>query len=252
MEVTLKKRIVTAIIIFTLAVTGSVILIQAYHQRYVLTNVHAMRAKLIMQILQDALHKPLSRQLAHDNMREELQAVLAALKGSGLIQSACVYSADGAILASTQNLLVGKQASSAELTFIKKTLTKSSHKNTLGRDIDKPTRTLRLYCPITASDGTVFIARLDTPLGNTKEALREAYVPSMLIALIVVAASILLWGTLSRRVINPISLLNTATKEIAAGDLNLKIHVDTKDELEELSDTFNLMAAKLKKTQQKR
>jgi methyl-accepting chemotaxis protein len=252
MKISLKKRSAGAIIIFTLVVTCSFVLIQAHHQRHVLTRFNVIQAKLIMQILQESLHKPLSRLTAHDNTREELQTALAAIKRFEVIRSAYVYSADGVILASTRHLPVGAQASPAEQLFIKKTPTNALHKNTLERDIDKRTRTLVLYCPITARDGAVFVARLDTPLGNMKEALQQAYIPSILISLVVVAASILLWIALSRRVLNPISLLNTSTKEIAAGDQNLKIHINTKDELEEISATFNLMAAKLKKAQQKR
>jgi HAMP domain-containing protein len=248
MKVTLKKRIAAIIIIFAIVITCSFMAIQTHHQRHTLAMSNALRAKLTVQILQDALRKPLIRQPAHDNVREELQAAFVALSRSGLIYSVYVYSVDGIIEASTQKLLVGKRAPAAELPLIKKALSKSSCNNTIDKDIDKATRTLRVYFPVTAHDGTIFIARLDTPLGSMKEALKQAYMPFVLMLLIVIAASMLLWVSLLRRVINPISLLNTAAKEMAAGDLNLKIHVDTKDEIEELSDTFNLIATKLQKT----
>jgi nitrogen fixation/metabolism regulation signal transduction histidine kinase len=251
MKISLKKRAAAAISIFTLVVTCSFVLVQAHHQRSILTRFNAKQAGLMMLMLQEVLDKP-NRQFTHDNIREELQPALVALIEPGSIRSAYVYSADGIILASTQNLLVGTQASPPELLSIKNTSAKALHKNILDKDIDKRTRTLSLYYPIKASDGTVLIARLDTPLGSMKEALQQAYIPSILTSLIVFAASILLWVALSRRVLGPISLLNTAAKEIAAGDLNLKIHINTKDELEEISATFNLVAAKLKKAQQKR
>jgi len=66
-------------------------------------------------------------------------------------------------------------------------------------------------------------------------------------AVIVLLISILFGSFLSMSIIGPITILNEATKDIAAGNLDLHVKITTRDELEELSDTFNAMTISLKR-----
>jgi diguanylate cyclase (GGDEF)-like protein len=82
-------------------------------------------------------------------------------------------------------------------------------------------------------------------------AMQQVYIPVILTAALVILANVFFVVILSKRIIGPISLLNTATKEVAAGDLDLRIHMNSNDELEELAETFNIMTIELKKMKEK-
>jgi diguanylate cyclase (GGDEF)-like protein len=92
-----------------------------------------------------------------------------------------------------------------------------------------------------------YILKLTFSLADTQKALSAVYIPVMITVLIVIAGSIILGLLLSWALISPIKILNVATKDVANGNLDLKVHINTKDELEELSDTFNFMTVELKK-----
>ncbi len=92
-----------------------------------------------------------------------------------------------------------------------------------------------------------YVLKLTFSLSSLQKALNEVYVPIFFTVLMVIAGNILLGALLSWVVISPIKILNQATKDIASGNLDLRIHISTKDELEELSDTFNYMTIELKK-----
>ncbi len=69
----------------------------------------------------------------------------------------------------------------------------------------------------------------------------------LLLVLGVVAPTTLV-ATGLRRMTGPIAELDTAARKIAGGDLNQRIAVSSGDELEELAEQFNLMAAKLQES----
>ena len=247
MRVTLKNRITTSIIMFAIVLMSAFAAIQVQNQLHVITVFNSLRAKLTAQILKNAVQKSLNEPNAQDDISKTLHSSLNSLTQSGLFDAAYVYSADGVIKASTNKIYAGKQASIAELAQIKQATEGITSTKSIDTYIDKATRSLTLYIPIESKSGPFYVGRLDISLGNMQEALKQVYVPLILTVVMVAISSIFFGIVLSRRVTTPISLLNTATKEIAGGDLNLKIHMDTNDELEELSDTFNLMAVELKK-----
>jgi diguanylate cyclase (GGDEF)-like protein len=88
-------------------------------------------------------------------------------------------------------------------------------------------------------------------LGNIQDALNQVHGPIVMTVTVVVIANIVFAILLSRVVISPIKMLNTVTKEVAAGDLDLKVKIKTGDELQELGDTFNYMTVELKKMKER-
>jgi signal transduction histidine kinase len=64
--------------------------------------------------------------------------------------------------------------------------------------------------------------------------------------------ALLLGAVLARTITRPLRELTTATKAVAAGDLDQKVPVRSKDELGELADSFNVMSAELSHAQQLR
>lgn len=64
--------------------------------------------------------------------------------------------------------------------------------------------------------------------------------------------ALLLGAVLAQTLTRPLREITTATKAVAAGDLDQKVPVRSKDELGELADSFNVMSAELSHAQQLR
>jgi signal transduction histidine kinase len=87
-------------------------------------------------------------------------------------------------------------------------------------------------------------------MGGPEERFLEAVNQSLWIAAIVVIFVAGLTSVLfARRLTSPIKHVTSAAKEIAAGRLDHRINVKSKDEIGELAGTFNNMAASLDKNQ---
>ena len=65
-------------------------------------------------------------------------------------------------------------------------------------------------------------------------------------SIIVTALVIIASAVLSHRVTEPILRLQSHTQQVAQGDLDARVEIDTRDEIEGLADSFNDMAANLK------
>lgn len=251
MRVTLQSRITATIIIFAVVLTASFAFIQVQNQLRIITIFNSLKAKLTAQILKDGLQAAIKNIPEGQNPKRALETALNKLRRSDLVKKAFVYSPSGTVEASTRSLSVYKKASSAESLRIDEVIrTEGTRQGFLSR-ADKSARTLQLYIPILYKGKPSHVARLDISLGNMGEALQQVYMPVIMTAAVVALVTIIFGFMLSKRIVGPVSLLNTATKEIAGGDLNLRIHMDTNDELEELASTFNIMAVELKKMKAK-
>jgi len=87
--------------------------------------------------------------------------------------------------------------------------------------------------------------------------IEEAFLNSVkkstiLAALIAGGAGIAFTFWLSRRILKPVQALTIAARRMQAGDLDQQVSVSSKDEIGELAQTFNAMAAGLKKQEELR
>ena len=75
---------------------------------------------------------------------------------------------------------------------------------------------------------------------------RQIVLVFLTISILGMAVSTFLAYLNSLRMSRPIKQLVSASRELAQGNLNVKVHITSKDELSELAETFNYMAAALK------
>ncbi|MGM0395614.1 MAG: sensor histidine kinase [Bacillota bacterium] len=80
------------------------------------------------------------------------------------------------------------------------------------------------------------------PINETIEILQRQL---LMISIILIAVSILIGTFFSRFFLRPIKKLNQSVNALAAGDMESRVDVDTKDEIGELAGNFNRMAEKL-------
>jgi len=251
MRTTLQVRITTIIIVFTLALVAAFTIVQLQNQLRTITIFNSLKAKLSVQALKDSIQNKL-RGVRTEDHQAPLLASLESLKTAGLIDSATIYTLGSSVIASTNPASIGKKAFKGDFVKIQEAkLCELQKDKQYCTYVYKGTRTLQLFFPISIDGQLLYIAKTNFLLGNMAEAMKQVYIPVIIIAVIVIAGMLFFGTLLSRKVIGPISLLNTASKEMAAGDLSLRIHMDTNDELQELADTFNVMAVELKKMKAK-
>ncbi|MEJ6950955.1 methyl-accepting chemotaxis protein [Natronospora cellulosivora (SeqCode)] len=84
------------------------------------------------------------------------------------------------------------------------------------------------------------------PLETMTQFLSEVRDGYIFNAVIFILISIIIVSIITRSITKPLKKVITATKEIAAGDLNTVVEIKTKDQIADVADTFNQMTAKLK------
>lgn len=89
-------------------------------------------------------------------------------------------------------------------------------------------------------------AELDRLLEIRVGSLRSGLYRNLLIAAVALALSILLLAVVVRAITRPIAHLREVADKISLGDMDAAIHVDTKDEIGELADSFRRLQVSLK------
>ena len=117
--------------------------------------------------------------------------------------------------------------------------------------INNKTKIIEIYIPIWSETAPKYIAKLSFSIANITKAIADILIPIGLTAIAVIIGNLFLGFILVRTVVRPIKLLNKATKEIASGNLDLNVRINTHDEIQELGDTFNIMTVALKKMKEK-
>jgi class 3 adenylate cyclase/HAMP domain-containing protein len=85
----------------------------------------------------------------------------------------------------------------------------------------------------------------EQPTSQALAPIRDQLVRGALLIGLGLIVAMLAGSVLARRMLVPINALRTGARRLGAGDFSHRIEVNTKDELEELSDQFNSMAGQL-------
>ena len=108
-----------------------------------------------------------------------------------------------------------------------------------------------IYIPILLERAPKYIAKLSFSIANITKAIADILIPICLTAIAVIIGNLVMGFILVKTIVHPIKVLNRATKEIASGNLDLNVRINTRDEIQELGDTFNIMTVALKKMKEK-
>lgn len=106
----------------------------------------------------------------------------------------------------------------------------------------KPNRTFYYATPVVIRNKYTYSVAFIYSLSEADKMMQttiQMFVVTGLIAFIIV---LLVGTTISNRIISPINALNSVTKHFSKGDFSSRALVSTKDEVGELSETFNGMA----------
>jgi signal transduction histidine kinase len=90
-------------------------------------------------------------------------------------------------------------------------------------------------------------ARVGISLSRMQKQISDTKFGVMVLTSIVIVIGILLSIFLVRIIVKPIRQLSLGTRQLASGDLNYHVDVQSNDEIGELADSFNAMASDLRK-----
>lgn len=216
-----------------------------------LRSYNKYRARVGTIIVKTTLEMLLKAVPSEDALRGVFNAAVLSFTKEGVVEQISILSIDGQAIATNDPLVEKFGETKRDI----ETYYKLSE--TAGKDawffstINEKTQTIDIYIPLSLSAGLTYIAKLSFSIGNIREALIDILVPIVLTAVTIIIANIFLGIILSRTVVFPINVLNTATKDIASGNLDRMVRINTNDEIEELGETFNIMTVALKKMKER-
>lgn len=115
------------------------------------------------------------------------------------------------------------------------------------RPLPTPQRndSLDVLTPLFAPDGIRFFLKTTVTLDNLKSAFLRTYRFVIMMFFMVVGFAVFLAIRVKRKILDPLKVLSARTVEIANGNLDREISIQTGDEIEDLADSFNQMAKQL-------
>jgi len=117
--------------------------------------------------------------------------------------------------------------------------TGTRHSNTLGTDL--------LYVAVPAASGGIVhgAVRITYPTSEVDERVRRYWLVLAAIAAVVLAVAVALAGGFARWIVRPLSRVEEAAGEVAAGNLNVRVPATGAPELRRLAGSFNEMVVQL-------
>lgn len=202
---------------------------------------------IIVKTTMEMLVKDVSADAALSGMFE---AAVESFSKEGIVEKISVISMDGTVLATNDPIVREFGESKTDIEAYLRLSKSAGEASWFYSTINGNTKMIDIFIPISIGQNT-YISKLSFSIGNIRQAMIETLIPISLTAIAVILGNLFLGFILLRTVVHPIIVLNKATKEIASGNLDLKVAIKTNDEIQELGDTFNDMTVALKKMKEK-
>jgi signal transduction histidine kinase len=107
--------------------------------------------------------------------------------------------------------------------------------------------------PIISKDEFKGYIIMTAPLSTISKQLHKIYVIVWISALGAMMLAALVLSLVSKKIlINPLAEINKAAKRVANGGVDRRVHIDSKDEIGQLANSFNIMAESLEKVEKNR
>ncbi|MBU1726287.1 MAG: diguanylate cyclase [Candidatus Omnitrophica bacterium] len=243
---TLQNRITLLMVISSILFISAFTTIQLFNQTQNINRFNSYRANMASKIVKDYLEAALKQSPANE-AQSYIQSNLKELKDTNIVEDSIVYDEEGSIIAATESALIGETARYKDISKAEQLKYLNKEDRWFLPEIDNYRKQLDIFLILKKGpqEQLSYVAKISFPLANIQQALLAVYGPVLLSIIIIILANIIFGYLLSKTVIGPIKMLNNVTKTIAGGDLTVRTHIDTNDELEELGETFNHMTVEL-------
>lgn len=122
-----------------------------------------------------------------------------------------------------------------------------------GQSVEYINKRYTYIYPIIENDEFEGYVVMTTPLSIISKQLHRIYIIVWISALgAMILASVVLSLVSKKILINPLAQINNAAKKFASGEVNRRVNIESKDEIGELANSFNIMAESLEKVENNR
>jgi len=247
MKRSLQSRIIYLMILFSLIVIGLLTFILVTDQATDLTRFNKYRSKLASIIVKDKLDAELEAFDGEDAAKKAaLENVLATLTSTGVADELQVANPSGFVIASHKPSEAGQRFSGLGLQRIESIAEKPTAGKWFYPYVSQDGRHLDVFIPKVDFSGKVHhVARAGFSLGNLQDAINQVFGSVLFTVAVVIGINAILGVTLSKTIVAPLKTLERASAEVAGGNLEKQVVIDTGDEIESLATTFNYMTNEL-------
>lgn len=215
-----------------------------------LNSYNKYRARVGTIIVKTTLEMLVKDVSADNTLSGMFEAAVESFSKEGLVEKISVISMEGKVLASNDPIVSEFGESKTDIgTYLKLSRT-VGNATWFYSTVNDNTRMMDIFIPI-AIGRSVYISKLSFSIGNVRDAVIAILIPIGLTVIAVILGNLFLGFILLRAIVRPIIVLNKATKDISAGNLDMKVDIRTNDEIQELGDTFNEMTTALKRMREK-
>lgn len=96
-------------------------------------------------------------------------------------------------------------------------------------------------------EGEAYLVMMESALAPVNEAVSTIQKQLILLSVVLIVLATVIAFVLARSLTEPILKISKAAKQVAAGDLQVAVHVKSKDEIGRLSENFNTMVREINK-----
>jgi diguanylate cyclase (GGDEF)-like protein len=245
---TLQGKIIALLLLFTIATIVVFVTVQLYHEVELINRHKESEAQILSLTVENIWEKISNLDIPEDMKVIMIQKKLNSLEDKKTINGAYILDSFGKVVSKSASRYRVYTADEEDLNVINRLNRQMSVKGDIA--VDRQKHEFSFYIPLKTKEGHLLV-RLFFSLGAFSDALANIVVSAVIIGIGIAVINIILGGFLSHMVVGPILFFNEAAAKIASGRFDLKVNVKTQDEIEELADTFNYMAAELVKMQQR-
>ncbi len=233
LNLSLNKKLVLMMLVMTAVLLVTLITIYWQSEKNLMAQIESQTAELAQ-----AVQVGVEEVTGGASSETRLEKYLSSLKTKGIKEISIISNADE-IIASTNPNKIGTPVSQKKKELIIKA--------ELGEPaVDQEGKAYNVIIPVIAGQAHYGYIHLQINVENLQETMRRNTTKRIIAALSVFAIGILLSTFLSMWYTEPIHNVVAAARKVAAGDLNQNLPVDRKDEIGDLTQSFNFMIQRLR------
>ncbi|MCX5666580.1 MAG: diguanylate cyclase [Candidatus Omnitrophica bacterium] len=209
------------------------------------------RARVGTIIVKTTLEMLLKDMQTEEVLSGIFEAAIESFSREGVVEKISVISMNGVVLATNDPIVKEFGESKRDIDTYQNLSQESGQSSWFYSAVNERTKVIDIFIPLSAGLATKYIVKLSFSIVNMSQAIVDTLIPILLTVIAVVMGNLFLGFVLLKTVVWPIEVLNAATKEIASGNLDLKVAIKTNDEIQELGETFNEMTIALKRMKER-
>jgi signal transduction histidine kinase len=233
LSLSLNRKLIGMMLLLSLILISVLTFLYSHYERALLEELEKQTADL-SKAIQVGVEEVTSRGQT-DEMR--LQSYLKKLDAKG-VKEISIISTEDEVIASSNPMRVGEAVTPKK----KERIIKAE----LGEPVSKEGKVYNVIVPVVAGNEHYGYIHLKINAEDFSEILESNAIKRILATSLVFGLGIILAVFLSWLYTKPIHNVVSAAKSVAAGDLTLNLTTDRRDEIGELTRSFNFMVQKLR------